>query len=359
MKFSNTYLTAILAASIVTEAAPAKVESSNTNELQVAKRITLDELIAKLDALAASKSKRDEASTDLEKKEYEIVTEVLSYLNDTNLAPKVIKYLATNKTLEPITISTIVAVIKSGLLNLNTLLDALVQSGLVNKVIEDVISDCSLYAKLFSLAKTIIGDLADKVEEKLSSKSKREVDLDSAHAQLVAKRKLDLIEDLDIEKRDSEEVLVNLLESLGNSGLASSVVKSILTDSSYIPFAIDLVGAVLASGSLNISKLISAVKSSGLIGSLFRQIFSLNTLQTVATNAFAAFEGDCGSTSGSSGSSGSGSGSSSSGSLIGDLLGGGDKGSSGTTTTSTVGSGSGSNPCKKRRRRRRRTTNFY
>ncbi|KAK7679864.1 hypothetical protein QCA50_017022 [Cerrena zonata] len=335
MKFSNTYLTAILAASIVTEAAPAKVESSNTNELQVAKRITLDELIAKLDALAASKSKRDEASTELEKKEYEIVTEVLSYLNDTNLAPKVIKYLATNKTLEPITISTIIAVIKSGLLNLNTLLDALVQSGLVNRVIEDVISDCSLYAKLFSLAKTIIGDLADKVEEKLSSKSKREVDLDSAHAQLVAKRKLDLIEDLDIEKRDSEEVLVNLLESL--------------------------VGAVLASGSLNLSKLISAVKSSGLIGSLFRQIFSLNTLQTVATNAFAAFEGDCGSTSGSSGSSGSGSGSSSSGSLIGDLLGGGDKGSSGTTTTSTAGSGSGSgsNPCKKRRRRRRRTTNFY
>ena len=146
-------------------------------------------------------------------------------------------------------------------------------------------------------------------------------------------------------------LLLNLLDSLGESGLASSVVKSIATDPSYLPFAIDLVKEVMASGALSVSQLISAVKGSNLVGNLLEQILTVDTFKTVATNAFAAFFGDCpgatsvislvdGATStSSSGSSGSDSNS-------------GSGSGSGSSSGSTSGKGTTANPCKKKRRRR-------
>lgn len=340
MKLSSATFAAIIAYTALTNAAPAPV-GSQKNQLEV-RQVDHEALIAQIESLSAYKVKRDSISDELQKREYEIVTEVLSALNDTNYAPKIIKYLATNSVTKPITVNTIVAVLKSGKVDLSAVLSALVDSGLINTVIGDVISDCTIYEKLFALAKSLISNLKEKVTEKIeegvtSFTSKRD-NLPSIAAS----------EDAAIfdKRADSDSVVINLLQSLGNSGLASSVVESILTDSSYIPFATELIEAVLSSDALDITDVISAVKESGLLGSLFKQIFSKQTLQDVTTTAFAAYKGTCDDSSSSSSTSSSSSSSGSSDSS---------SGSSDSTTTTTAST----NPCKKRRRRRRRHVNAY
>lgn len=339
MRLSSTAITAILAYTTFIEAAPAQFEASS--ELAV-REIDHKELIARIEAFSEYKNKRDSITDELDKREYEIVTQVLSALNDTNLAPKIIHYFATNATFEPIVINAIVGLLKSGLLDFDSLLSALVDSGLINKVIDDVISDCTLYEKLFSLAASLIKNLASKVEdlieegvEKLTSK-REDVALPAV---------------VQFDERDTSDVVINLLQSLGNSGLASSVVKSILTDSSYIPFAVDLIKQVLANNALDIGEVISAVKESGLLGSLFRKIFSLSTLETVVTTAFAAFNGDCGGSLGTATTTGKAT-------TTAKAITGGQAtttttkgGFFATTTPTTV-------PCKKRRRRRREVLNY-
>lgn len=235
-------------------------------------------------------------------------------------------------------------------MNLTGLFKALDESNLVTKVVNDLISDCQLYVSLFDVAKKIIANLEKKVEslvkEGISKLSQR--DLEVIQHQKRSSSQLQPAAEFD--KRDLNDVVVNLLDSLGESGLASSVVKSIATDPSYLPFAIDLVKEVMASGALSVSQLISAVKGSNLVGNLLEQILTVDTFKTVATNAFAAFFGDCpgatsvisvdGATStSSSGSSGSDSNS-------------GSGSGSGSSSGSTSGKGTTANPCKKKRRRR-------
>lgn len=344
MKVSTTTLATVIACTTAVSAAPATYESS------VQKRADIDQLAEALRELQSFNEKRDTLSTHLEKREYEIVTKVLASLNDTGMAPKVIHYLATNEKLQPVVVKTLVAVIKAGAMNLTGLFKALDESNLVTKVVNDLISDCQLYVSLFDVAKKIIANLEKKVEslvkEGISKLSQR--DLEVIQHQKRSSSQLQPAAEFD--KRDFNDVVVNLLDSLGESGLASSVVKSIATDPSYLPFAIDLVKEVMASGALSVSQLISAVKGSNLVGNLLEQILTVDTFKTVATNAFAAFFGDCpgatsvisvdGATStSSSGSSGSDSNS-------------GSGSGSGSSSGSTSGKGTTANPCKKKRRRR-------
>lgn len=321
MKLTTTTIAAALAYASVVNSAPTAVESDNKNVVRGEN--DLMEILNNLDAL---KTKREETVDTLDKREYQIVTDVLRALDNTDLAPQIIEYLATSPNLQPIVINTIVTVLQSGLLDMTTLFQALDESGLVVTVIQDLISDCSLYESLFRTAAGIISDLVDKVQAKLSGNSKRGMIMDS-----MINRPVQGMNKRDI---DFQNVVVNLLESLGNSGLASSVVKSIITDPDYIPFGIELVKTVLQNNALDVGELVDAVKNTDLASNLLKSILNANTFDTVVTNAFAAFAGDCsggGSTGG--GSSGSGSG-------------------SGSKGSSTV------DPCKKRRRRRRNINHY-
>ena len=51
---------------------------------------------------------------------------------------------------------------------LEAVLEALTRSNLAVNVINDLISDCSLYVQLFDAAKGVISNLADKVKELIS-----------------------------------------------------------------------------------------------------------------------------------------------------------------------------------------------
>lgn len=273
------------------------------------------------------------------KRDYAIVTDVLTAINQSQLAPKILEYLVTNENLEPIVVNVLIAVMKSGLISLQSVLDALVSSNLAVNVINDLISDCSLYAELFNAAAQVISNLAEKVEQKISegvsSLITRDVNDNSLEAFIA-----------NVDKRDLDDVVNNLLDSLYKSGLATSVVKDVLTNSAYIPFATDLIKAMLANNLIDIGSIIDALKQSGLITQLFQEFLNWGTLQTVAETAFAALAGECsGSSSGGSGTSTPSTGNGGSGS-----------GSGSGSVTSNVGS---ADPCKKRRRvRRRRRSNY-
>lgn len=283
--------------------------------------------------------KRDAIDMEIIKRDYAIVTDVLTAINQSQLAPKILEYLVTNENLEPIVVNVLIAVMKSGLISLQSVLDALVSSNLAVNVINDLISDCSLYAELFNAAAQVISNLAEKVEQKISegvsSLITRDVNDNSLEAFIT-----------NVDKRDLDDVVNNLLDSLYKSGLATSVVKDVLTNSAYIPFATDLIKAMLANNLIDIGSIIDALKQSGLITQLFQEFLNWGTLQTVAETAFAALAGECsGASSGGSGTSTPSTGNGGSGS-----------GSGSGSVTSNVGS---ADPCKKRRRvRRRRRSNY-
>lgn len=299
------------------------------------------------------KAKRDAIDMEIMKRDYAIVTDVLTAINQTQLAPKILDYFVSSPTFEPIVVNVLISVMKSGLISLQAVLDALVSSNLAVNVINDLISDCDLYVDLFNAAEEIISDLASKVKELISegvsTLISRDENDNSLAAFVVTEKRLDF---------DIDSVVDNLLDSLYQSGLASSVVKDVLTNSAYLSFAEDLLKAMLANNLIDIPSIISALKESGLITQLFQELLNFGTLSTVAETAFAAFAGQCSGSSAGGTSTPSTSGSGSSGSS-------GTSGSSGSISSSSAGSGSGSTsnndavgPCKKRRRVRRRRSNY-
>lgn len=356
MKFLSASVAIALASTSVVNAAPAGAST------ELIKREQLDEINGAITELQNIRFKRDEIEGDISKREYQIVTSILSAINDTGIVPKVLAYGVSNDTLKPIIINAVVGVLKSGLINYNSLFNILDQSNLVYDVIEQLISDCNFYASLINVAEGVIGDLLGKIGDK----SKRDIDLVEVRALM----NTEMAEFVPVDKRDLSDVVVNVLESLADSGLATSVVKTVLNDPDFLSFGAELVKAIILSGALPLSEIVDAIKQSNFVGDLFKQLLTVQNAKTVVTNLFAAFSGKCLSASpapttstNSTSSSGGGLGSLAGG-LLGGLLGGGDD----TTTTTPITTAApapapaaaSADPCFKRvkRRVRRRSYNY-
>ncbi|KAG7661047.1 uncharacterized protein J8A68_005419 [[Candida] subhashii] len=339
MKLSHTTLLAILATFTAAQSLPSEIQASNSFELTKRQEESITDLINTINEFKVKRNDFQD-SNELAKREYQIVTEVLAAVNNSQLAPAVLQYFVTNPTFQPIIINGVITVSKLGLIPLETVLQVVTESNLATNVIHDLISDCSLYVDLFNIAKPIIADMVDKIKDAILSGVTSLITRDDKGALNEF-----VFDDAAMEKRDTEDVVVNLLESLYSSGLATSVVKSILTDTSYIPFAINLVKAMLANNLINLSSLLNALKQSGLAEQLFQSLVNMSTVQTVITNSFAAFAGTCSGTTPSGTGSGSGTGA---GTGTGTTI------TGSTVTGSTGNAGNGNVVCRKVRRRRRR-----
>lgn len=341
MRLTTTSAIAILAYSSATAAAPTVNDKSSNSHGLIIKRLDFDSELAELEAFRA---KRESFEGEIAKREYKIVTDVLSAIRDTELAPQILDYFIESPTFSPIVISVILAVLKSGALSLTTLFTVLDQSNLIGKVVTDLISDCSLYVDLFNIAKQYIGNLIPLVQNLISSGLSSLNLRDQIYEEEVKRDLVFMEKRSELAERDLQDVVVNLLESLANSGLASQVVKALLTDPEFYPFAVILIGGVLSTNALPLSEIIDALKNTNLVGDLLKQILTANTFTSVVTNAFAAFAGTCAASNGygnggTSTPSTGGSGGSSGGSIFG---GGSGSGNGGTTIVQ--------NPCKRRRR---------
>lgn len=276
MKLSATTAALILASGVAIEAAPANVGS----ELSVRDTSLIQGSVDNINDYL--KSRDDMSMVELTKRESQIVTDILRAIKDTDLAPQIIQYLVTDDTLGPIVSDAIVSLIKSGLVNIDTLLKALDESGLAVQVIQDLINDCSFYADIYSLALGYIGDLAEKIGDKITGSSKREYEMVSVENPLA--------------KRDDDEpsdLVVSLMESLKNSGLATQVVRELIVDPDFLKWGADLIKKLFDEDAITIGELLDALIDSGLIPSLIEAFLNLKTFDTVITNALAAAFGKC------------------------------------------------------------------
>lgn len=302
MKFSQSALIATLAATAV-HAAPAQVDNASSDvallDSVLAKRQDLEGTLLQLKELDEMRVKRSNMDEQLTAREYEIVTKVLSAIDDTDLAPTVLKFFVTQENLRKIAINAIVWVLENSLINLTTLLKALVDSGLLSRVLTDVLSDCEVYVSVIGIAtdviRSLLGNLFDKREQLLEGG----VMTHEETVELLKKGGLMKPSMLDMEKRDIDvsNIVDNLLESLANSGLASSVVIAVLTDRAFIDFGADLIRAIMESDgetNLSIGDLVSAITNSGLIPELLDLLLDSDTLSTIGRNVLKAVTGQCG-----------------------------------------------------------------
>lgn len=327
MKLSHSTLLAVLASSVAVQAAPAPiVEKLQT---QLAKRDDLERALAQYEELQALKVKRTDLANELAEREYEIVTQVLTAIKDTDLAPVVLKFFVSNDTLKNLTITGLEYVIKSGLISLQQLLDLAVQSGLVVSVVNDVLTNCTVYVSIIDLVESLVKNVVLGLLSKREG-PKRPYTLEEG-MELLRRDGLmqaGMLEGLDAEKRDVDDIIVNLLESLAESGLATQVVETVLTDLSFLLFGAELIKELNSEGLINISSLISAVTLSGLLSQLVKEFLNFDTIKEIALTAIDAFDGNCSGTTllnltlTSTTSTSTSSSTSSSGSLISSLLGG-------------------------------------
>lgn len=267
-------------------AAPTGSEQSAGLSKRENERITnainmLNEFVAKRDSfLAKRNSPTDSAEyANIVAREYATVTEILSAINDTGYATKLIQAILDNEDLQPTLTSLVEKLIKDGTINLTTLFTALNDSGLAATVIKDIINDCSFYSEIYELALAEVENLASKVFG--SSSSKRD---------LAAPVVLD---EYKMMKRDNDSVLDNLLESVGNSGIATSVVEALLTDEKFLKYGASLLEDLFSSGTVTIGDVIDALTQSGIVTSLFKEFFTVDTLKTIIVNALKAASGTC------------------------------------------------------------------
>ncbi|KAK6459349.1 uncharacterized protein RJT20DRAFT_15378 [Scheffersomyces xylosifermentans] len=310
MKLSITSATLALAVVGSVTAAPTVATTS-----ALSKREVEDISVAIANIQHFSAKRHTFSQQELAKRENQIVTDVLTAIKNTNLAPGIIQYFIDDPTLSNIAINVVNWAIKNNVIDLDTLLKSLNDSGLAVQVIQDLISDCQFYAMIFSLAAEVIENLFEKISG--GSSTKRELDLLS-QPQTVSS---------DIVARGlvPQDLLTSLMESLKSSGLASQVVEALVVDKQFYTFGADLIEKLFDSGAITVTGVVSDLIDSGLIPSLIKAFLNIQTLQTVIQTALKAAFGKCG-----------------------DTL------STGTLTQTTGGSTptGGSSTCKRKRRRR-------
>lgn len=288
MKVSSVSATLALALVAHVNAAPANVAGDSTRTLSKRETDNINELIAVLNSYTVKRSMISDP-VELQAREYAIVTQILAAINSTDLAPEIIQGLVDNTTLQPYVTDAVIAIIKSGLISLDTLFTALNDSGLATKVIEDLINDCTFYQDIFKLALTEISDLVSKIETKLAGGSVSLKRFDAEEETEWVPRTLPMGK-----RYDANGIVNNLLESLANSGLASSVVRALIVDPQFLLYGASLIKELYDQDLINYSGLLSAIVDSGLVTTLFKEFFNLSTLKTVIFNALAAAFGTCG-----------------------------------------------------------------
>lgn len=330
MKLSTTSAALILALTASINAAPAGTPTTTSLTKRDAENI--GKAIALLNDYNAKRE--TSPSYQLDERDYSIVTTVLGYIKDTDLSSKILLYLVTNDFFAPIVKKTLISLIKNGTVNLTTLFTSLNNSGLAVQVIEDLINDCNFYGEIYKLAGSYISDLFDKIKDKISNIGKD----DNDKRESLEERALTTASQIP-DSEDDNSILTELMESLKKSGLGTQVVEELIVNKDFLSFGAELIKGLIDEKAVTLGELVDAIKDSGLVPSLFKQFFTLDTLKTVTVNALAAAFNKC-------------DGDNATATVSSDV--GGSKTSSATptsgTSTSTSTGGSTNPTCKKRKR---------
>ena len=118
MKVSTSTTLAILATSTAASAVPGRVLDLPERQYSVKGLSKRDDksLTELAQYINNYKAKREAIDEELMKRDYAIVTDVLTAINQTQLAPKVLDYFVSNPIFQTIIVQVFVAVMKSGVI---------------------------------------------------------------------------------------------------------------------------------------------------------------------------------------------------------------------------------------------------
>jgi len=277
MKFNFASVTLFLTAAVSTVAATSLAPSPlelTPREYEIA-----NNAIYNLQHYNSKRSLLTEA--ELSKRESDIVTQILTIVKDTNLAPGVIHYLISDFILARVTKQVVITAIQNGWINLGTLMKSLNDSGLAISVIEDLINDCAFYTQMFKL----IGNLILGLPTAVSAEAGVSPQVVSA---AVSKR-----DEVPLYARDAQDVLTSLMESLKDSGLANQVVEALVIDDDFYTFGADLVSKLFSSGAITLEQLGEDLVNSGLLPPILNLLLNVDTIQKIVIKALGAALGTC------------------------------------------------------------------
>lgn len=283
MKINAATATLLLAAVGSVTAAPTSFDESSSG-LSRRDVDVVNNAIANLDEFTRKRLTFSEE--ELTKREVQIVTDVLTAIKNTQLAPGIILYFINDPVLGPIASNVIVGAVKSGIVSIATLLKSLNDSGLAVSVIKNLISNCQFYAQIYKIALKFISNLANQI---LGQQKRGYIEEDS----VVYEPSLVTRETVYLETRDSGAIITSLMESLKNSGLANQVVNALVTNDGFYTWGADLITKLINAKVITLGQLIDALIASNLVPSLIENFLNFDTFKTVIVNALAAAFGKC------------------------------------------------------------------
>ncbi|RLV91307.1 Tubulin gamma chain [Spathaspora sp. JA1] len=285
MKLDLATATLILAAISQVAASPVAAPVTNT-QLTVRELDQINNAIASLNHFNSKRDTMDFA--EIARRENQIVTDVLTAITQTNLAPGIINYIIDDPDLSAIAEQVIILTIQTGVISLQTLLTSLNDSGLAVDVVQSLIQNCNFYKQIYKIVLQQLANLPTLIGNILK-KSPGEIISDIAK---IAKREEEE-QAVKLYTRDEQDIITSLMESLKNSGLANQVVNALVVNDNFYTFGASLVEKLIDKGLISISNIVSALIKSGLIPSMIEAFLNIDTMKTVIVNALAAAFGNC------------------------------------------------------------------
>lgn len=278
MKFnSSLVIAAVLGFS---KAAPAQIESVDLTEQQEAE---LSELVANLQQYNKDHGLEKRDLSLATRSDLPIVDQVLSLLNDSGLAPIVIRNILLNPALLELSSNATIFLLRLNLIDYTDLFIAIEKSGIVNQLLLATLEDPSTLPGILRLTsellqKNVIGiyfevnppppDLVPNWLGNLTSglSSKREEDIETKFANLdTTNLNVHLNEEeTELGKRESQ-LLNELFVSLRESGLVVSVVQSLLTDPALAEPSAQFLINILQSDSIPICDIVHILEDNNIL----------------------------------------------------------------------------------------------
>lgn len=270
MKLSTPTLFAILAASTVVSAAPADVVGSHADSAFLVKKSDVSDVLSIIEELGQLNQKRafiedENELMEMSKRADSVLAELLSALASSGIIGDVWDILTSDTTLR----TEIWTLVKSAIQGLITaapsLITAVWNSGLLQKIFTDIWNDADLKTALFDVAKAIFSSGLNLLKTFLANRTSSSTTTTAAATTTTAAAKRDFVNpnpDLYYDKRDLLSVAESVVTAIKDTGIVQSLISKALADPSA---SISFLETVFSKGIVVAEEIYSWAKSSGLL----------------------------------------------------------------------------------------------
>lgn len=270
MKLSTPTLFAILATSAVVGAAPTEIQSAGDSSTFLVKKSDVTDVLSIIQELGLLNQKREfiedeNELAELSKRADSVLGELLSALASSGIIGDVWNILTTDTALR----TEIVALVKSSIQGLITaapsLITAVWNSGLLQKIFSDIWNDAALKTALFDVAKAIFSSGLNLLKTFLANRSGSSTTTTAAATTTTAAAKREIVNfnpEEYYDKRDLLTVAEQVVTAIKNTGIVQSLIQKALADPSA---SISFLSSVFSKGLVLAEDVYSWSKSSGLL----------------------------------------------------------------------------------------------